>query len=45
MDPDDIDIKASLGKSLLSCGTYGEAIECVEVVLKKVSWRSLDFYK
>ena len=32
-----MDIKASLGKSLLSCGTYEEAIACVDIVLKKVS--------
>ena len=36
LDPLDLDPKASPGQSLLLCGSYDEAIECVESILEKV---------
>ena len=36
LDPLDLDLKASLGQSFLSCGSYDDAIECVDLILEKV---------
>ena len=36
LDPLDLDFKASHGQSIISCGSYDEAIECVEAILEKV---------
>ena len=37
MDPQNLEILASLAQSLLACGKHQEALSCAELVLKQVT--------